>query len=340
MARTAAILRALGRALRRDQKSIAAVVGNNFFIVTVLVLQEAGAFLYLILGLILLFTLSTDPLRKIPVSRLGLWPLERRERWMLRAASPWVNPMTWLIGASAVWVARGKVTLGLWGLCAGLIAASFVLSALPLGPRGNLWRRMPRFPEPLNHLIRKNLREMLSTLDFYVALLLSLATLAYRVLGPRLPQEALMPLTLLVIVALSSYAQCLFGLDGESGLERYRLLPVRGWQVLLAKDAAFLVLAILVTLPLAPLAGFGAALVALAVGHHATVNHQREQTRWRFSAGAPVVEGLVQCALIATAGSSVGHSPWMMAPCVAAWAGSVWWYGRQWDGADHSGDMP
>src|SRR5580704_12980490 len=101
MARTAAILRALAQALRRDQKSIAAVVGNNFFIVTVLVLQEAGVFLYLILGLILLFTLSTDPLRKVPTSRLDLWPLERRERWMLRAGSPWVNPMTWLIGASA-----------------------------------------------------------------------------------------------------------------------------------------------------------------------------------------------------------------------------------------------
>jgi hypothetical protein len=331
MARTAAILRALAQALRRDQKSIAAVVGNNFFIVTVLVLQEAGAFLYLILGLILLFTLSTDPLRKIPASRLGLWPLERHERWMLRAASPWVNPMTWLIGGSAVFVVRGKITVGLWGLCGALVAASFVLSALPLGPRANLWRRMPPFPEPLNHLIRKNLRGMLSTLDFYAALLLSLSALAYRVWGPPLPREALMPLTLLVVVALSSYAQCLFGLDGESGLERYRLLPIRGWQVLLAKDAAFLVLAVLVVLPLAPLAGFSAALVALAVGHHATVNHQREQIRWRFSAGAPVVEGLVQCALIATAGSSVEHSAWMIAPCMAAWAGSVWLYGRQWD---------
>jgi hypothetical protein len=337
MARTAAILRALGRALRRDQQSIVSVVGNNFFVVTVLMLQDAGAFLYLILGLTLLFPLSTDPLRKIPASRLSLWPLERRERWLLRAASPWVNPMTWLIGAGAVWVARGKVTVGLWALCGGLIAVCFVLSALPIAGRGGLWRgglwrNLPRFPWPLNHLIRKNLRGMLSTLDFYVALLLSLAALAYRASGLSLPAEALMPMTLLVIVALSSYAQCLFGLDGDSGLERYRLLPLSGWQVLLAKDAAFLTLAILVVLPLAPLAGFGAALVALALGHNATVNHQREQTRWRFSAGAPLMEGLVQCGLIAMAGSSVAHSVWMIAPCAAAWAGSVWWYGRRWDG--------
>jgi hypothetical protein len=331
MARTAAILGALGRALRRDQQSIVSVIGNNFFVVTVLMLQDAGAFLYLILGLILLFPLSTDPLRKIPASRLSLWPLERGERWMLRAASPWVNPMTWLIAGGAIWVARGKVTVGLWGLCGGLIAACFLLSAFPLAPRGNLWRSVPRFPGPLNHLIRKNLRGMLSTLDFYVALLLSLAALAFRAWGARLPPEALMPMTLLIIVALSSYAQCLFGLDGESGLERYRLLPVSGWQVLLAKDAAFLALAVLLVLPLAPLVGFAGALVALAVGHHATVNHQREQVRWRFSAGAPLMEGLVQCALIAMAGSSVGYSAWVIAPCAAAWVGSVWWYGRKWD---------
>jgi hypothetical protein len=55
--------------------------------------------------------------------------------------------------------------------------------------------------------------------------------------------------------------------------------------------------------------------------------------RWRFSSGAPLVEGLTQCALIAMAGSSVGYSLWMLAPCLAAWAGSVWWYGRRWDGS-------
>jgi hypothetical protein len=333
MARTATILSALARALRRDQQSIVSVVGNNFFVVTVLLLQDAGGFLYLILGLILLFPLSTDPLRKIPASRLGLWPMERRERWMLRAASPWVNPMTWLIGAGAVWVARGKVTAGLWGFCGALIVACFVLSALPIAPRGGLWRPMPSFPGPLNHLIRKNLRGMLSTLDFYVALLLSVAALAFRAWGMKLPEAALIPMTLLVVVALSSYAQCLFGLDGDSGVERYRLLPLSGWQVLLAKDAAFLSLAVVLVLPLAPIAGFGAALVALAVGHHATLHHAREQVRWRFSGGAPLMEGLAQCALIAMAGSSVGHSVWMMAPCVAAWVGSVWWYGRRWDGA-------
>ena len=89
MARLAAILVALGRALGRDLKSSWSLKGNNFFIVSVLVLQDAGAFIYLIVGLVMLFPLSTDPLRRIPASRLNLWPLDRRERCILRAASPW-----------------------------------------------------------------------------------------------------------------------------------------------------------------------------------------------------------------------------------------------------------
>jgi len=75
-----------------------------------------------------------------------------------------------------------------------------------------------------------------------------------------------MAMTVLVVVALSSYAQCLFGLDGAGGWSRYRLLPLRGWQILAAKDAAFLLVTAVLVAPLAPLAGMGAALVALAMG--------------------------------------------------------------------------
>ena len=42
MARIAAILKALATAYRRDQKSLESVVGNNFFLVTALLLQKAG----------------------------------------------------------------------------------------------------------------------------------------------------------------------------------------------------------------------------------------------------------------------------------------------------------
>ncbi len=329
MARPFAILRALALAYRRDWTAFQSLAGNNFFLITVFLLGKAGTFVYLIMGLVLLFPLSTDPLRKIPPSRLALWPLNRRERWVLRLASPWINPLTWGLAGLAVWGAGRTLTVGLWAIIAGLFAGAFLLSAVPLPSGKGMWRRVPQFPGPLNQLVRKNLREILTTLDFYCALILSLAALLYRWFGPPLPPEAFMAMTVLVVGAMSSYAQCLFGLDGEGGLSRYRLLPVRGWQLLLAKDVAFLAVVIPLTLPLAVLPGTGAALVALAVGHAPAVEHPRPQTRWRFSTGGALGNGAIQLiALAMTASGIFSTSTWFLAPAVAAWGVSLWWYGR------------
>src|SRR5205823_12599907 len=106
----------------------------------------------------------------------------------------------------------------------------------------------PNLPGPLNHLVRKNLREILSTLDFYCALILSLSAAGLRAAGAAMPADAFMAMALLVVLALASYAQCLFGLDGEGGLGRYGLLPLKGWRMLAAKDAAFLLVALALTL--------------------------------------------------------------------------------------------
>ena len=335
MARPFAILRALALAYRRDWTAFQSLAGNNFFLITIFLLGKAGTFVYLIFGLVLLFPLSTDPLRKIPPSRLALWPLDRREHWLLRLISPWINPLTWGIAALAIWGAGRTITVGLVGLIAGLFAAVFLVSALPL-PSGagmssisSMWRHMPQFPGALNQLVRKNLREILSTLDFYCALILSAAVLLYRIFVPGLPPEALLAMTVLVVAAMSSYAQCLFGLDGEGGLSRYRLLPVRGWQLLLAKDAAFLAVVIPLTLPLAPLAGIGGALVALAIGHSPAVEHPRAQTRWRFSTGGALGNGLVQMVAIAMTASGIYSTTlWFLPLAAAVWMLSVYWYGR------------
>jgi hypothetical protein len=278
----------------------------------------------------MLFPLSTDPLRKIPPSRLPLWPLSRREWWLLRIASPWINPMTWGIAALAIWGAGRAMTVQLWAMIAGLFVAAFVISSLPLPRGGGFFRRVPNFPGPLNQLVRKNLREILSTLDFYCAAILSAAMLAFRCFGPPLPPEALMAMTVLVVGALSSYAQCLFGLDGEGGLSRYKLLPIRGWQLLLAKDAAFLAALVPLLVPLAPVAGVGGALIALAVGHAPAVNRSQEQTRWRFTTGGALGNGVVQMIGIAMTVSAIfSTSVWFLGVAVAAWMGSVWWYGRE-----------
>ncbi len=338
MAPVAAVLTAVGRALRRGQKSVWSVAGNNFFLVSAVVMQDAGVFIYLLIGVVILFPLSADPLLKIPAPRLKLLPLTGRELWILRAASPWVNPVTWAIAALGIWAARGKVTAGLWGLAAGMVAAALALSAFGVAPGYGLWRHVPGFPGRLNQLVRKNLRQMLSTLDLCCAVLLAAAAAAFRLTMPALPPDAILILTVLVVLALSSYAGALFGLDGAGGRSRYRLLPVPGWQLLAAKDAAFLAIVVPLTLPLAPLAGLSAALVALAASRNRAVNLPREQVRWRFSTGAGNLEdamgGLAQAGVMIMAAASVYFvSPLFLAPCIAAWAGSLWWFGRTLDRA-------
>ena len=332
MARPVAILKALATAYRRDWTALQSLTGNTFFLLTLLLLRQAGVFVYLIIGLVVLFPLSTDPLRKIPASRLGLWPLTRRDQWLLRLAAPWLNPITWLLAAGAAWWAGRTISVGLWAAVAGLFAIAFALSHLPSPGHTPMWRRMPSIPGRLGQLVRKNLREILSTLDFYCAAALSAAALAWRLFGSPLPREAFMAMTVLVVGALSSYAQCLFGLDGEGGLSRYRLLPVRGWQLLLAKDIAFLLAAVALALPLAPLAAVAGALAALAFGHSPAVEHPREQVRWRFTTGGALGNGIVQAIAMAMAVSTeFSYGIAVLPAAAAAWAASLWWYGRAMD---------
>ncbi len=332
MARTAAVLRALGTAFRRDWQSISSIGVNVFFPVTVFMLGRAGGYIYILIGLVMLFPMSGDPLRKIPPSRLLLWPLDRRDRVLLRLASPWLNPVTWILAALAAWVARGHITFGLWALAAGLVVAGFLLSGLPSAGKPFFWRRIPSCPGPLEQLIRKNIREILSTLDFYVALLLSLTGLAYRLARLHLPPQAYADLDLLVLLALTSYTQCLFGLDGQGGISRYRLLPLRGWQILASKDLALLAVLLLLFLPLAPLPGLGGAMVCLALGHSPSVQEPREQTRWRFSTGVSLGYSIVQVAATAAAWGAIAFSsPLFFFACLLIWTASTFWYGKRLD---------
>jgi hypothetical protein len=210
------------------------------------------------------------------------------------------------------------------------VAAGFLTSAIPRGS-GSMWRTMPRFPSPLNQLIRKNLRGMLSTLDFFCGALVALAGLLWRAAG-LLPPEAFFPLTMIASLAISTCALTLFGLDGAAGMTRYRLMPAHGWQILLAKDVAYLAMALLLALPLSIPGCLGAAFIALAIGHRTSVRTPRTQTRWRFQSGPSFGDAITQILPMTTAGASVVYkSPWLLLPCIAAWAISTWWFGREID---------
>jgi len=185
-------------------------------------------------------------------------------------------------------------------------------------------------------LVRKSLREMMLTLDFYLAILLGLSGAAYRIFLP-FPDEGRMVMTLLIVLSLSSYAQCLFGLESKGGLTRYRLMPVEGWRIFAAKDTAFLLVIAVVTAPLSLATGLSAGFAALALGHMDSIREGREQTRWRFSSGVSLGSGATQVIAICGAGVTAFRvSPLILIPCGLLCAASAWRFGRKLGGENLS----
>jgi hypothetical protein len=303
VARVFAILKAVSKSFTRGRKSLGASVANHFLVSVAYLLQVAGAFIFAIVAVLLLFPLSADPLRTVPADRLKLWPLTVGEHRALRALAPWLNWMTWVVAGLAIWAMRGTISYGLLAAGSAIFLAGFLLPSYVGTPSGLLLLYVPGIPGPLRELTRKNLRQILCRLDVYLALLIVVSTSIYRVWGSeRLPEQALLMLSLLVVLVFSSHASGLFDSDGDGGMTRYRLLPVRGWQVLLAKDAALFLVVLVLTLPMAPLPALSGVLAMTAVGHGSSVMMRRPLARWRFSVGAPILMyGVIQLVAISMA---------------------------------------
>ena len=240
-----------------------------------------------LLGFLLLFPLSSDPLDKIPPERLGSWPLTGRERYALRLVSLLLNPVLWL----ALLLLLKTATLGFALLFLAFVVAGQFFSRFA-GFTAVI--RIPLLPGRFGGLVVHNIRQMMSVLDTWVAIVLGLVAGAYRVMSPHPDSEALPILGMLVALALSTHAQSLFGLDSASAMTRYALYPLRGWQILLAKDLASLGILLLLVLPLSPWPALTFALTSLAVGHHSSVMLSLPQRRWRFTGGRLLPVGALQ----------------------------------------------
>ncbi len=342
MAPLSAILKAVRRAVQRDLGTFRSIRVNNFFLFVALIVYGSlnsgvqpisAAPFFLLLGFLLLFPLSSDPLKRIPPDRLILWPLSKTQHWQLRMASLALSPVIWI----AVLLLAVKVRV--------FAAVSFVGVAMVMqfaivlsnrmekrNPHWNFLRFVPQFPGPFGGLIRNNVRHLLSLLDFYIAFLLSLGGCAYRVLNAHPDPAAFRILAILVALALSTYTQSLFGLEFGSGITRYHLLPLRGWQILLAKDVAFLGVLLLLVLPLDPLCGLCFGFVSLAVGHHSSVLMRLPQQRWRFTGGRLLPIGLVQILASMAAGmEEQQHGTVVFALSAAICFFSLACYGTLWD---------
>jgi hypothetical protein len=287
-----AILRALSRTIRRDLGSFAALKVNNFFLFVLFLTysnvlyhqQPHSAYPFLLLvGFLLLFPMSSDPLAKIPAARFGLWPLDAAQRLALRLASVAISPVFWIALILLLLTAR-SLALAFVGLAIAMQAAIMAAGS----PRWSTGMRLG-FPSKLGPLIAAAIRQMLTLLDTYIALLLAIAGCAYRFLF-HAPDPAAYPIfALLIALALSTYAQCLFGLDSSSALTRYRLLPLPLWQILMAKDIAYLAILVVLVAPLSMTVGLTSGLVALAIGRYSSVHRRNPQYRWRFTGGRVII---------------------------------------------------
>lgn len=347
MRAVAAILKALRRAVGRDLGTIQSIKVNNLFLFVALLAYGAlnvgqppkSAYpFFLLLGFLLLFPLSSDPLGKIPAARLALWPLTTAQRLGLRFASLALSPAAWIGMLILARTARPLAALGFCGLAVAMQAAAALgRHAARRDPHWDLPRHISQFPGRLGGLVRKNVREILSLLDPYAALLLSVGGGLYRVFGRQPDAEAFAIIGLLVALTMSTYAQSLFGLEiGSgmgSGMTRYRLLPLRGWEILLAKDAAFLLVLGALLLPLTEGPGITFGLAALGLGHHSSVLLELPQQRWRFTGGRLLPVGALQ----AVGGMALGFQEYehgwpVLALTAIGYFASLGYYGRRWEG--------
>jgi hypothetical protein len=339
VARLTAILSALGRAVRRDLGTFRTLKTNNFFLFILLMLDGAASShvepkssypLLLLLFVVLLFPLSADPLDKVPPTRLALWPLSPRERIILRLMSVALSPVLWFaIGLMLFKHVRPGIAIAFLTAAVGVQFIATLARSLSIG---NPFGFIPPFPSRLCGLIRNNVRQMFTVLDVYIAIMFSIGGAAYRWLAVA-PQPAAFPiLSLMVALAMSTYAHVLFGLDqSSSATTRYRLLPLRGWQILLAKDITYFGILTVLVLPLDPLPGLTFGLFALAVGHHQSVINPTRMRRWRF-AGTRVFPAVLQAVGGIILGFSESrHGPGFLAASAAIYLLSLFFYGWRWE---------
>jgi hypothetical protein len=311
-------VRALLKSVRRDLAGYASLKTNNFFLFVVLMIWGAlnsglapiASYPFLVaLGFLMVLPASGDPLQKIPSVRLGLWPLTPSARIALRILSLALNPAFWIL---AVLIALRS---------GAAIAAGFVVAILALRLAGS-----PRLGRPgkvvcPTWLITNNVRQMFSLLDTWLALAIGWGGGLWRLLARHPDPASFSILGLLAALALSTYAQCLFALDGDSGKTRYRLLPAQGWRIVIAKDAAFLGVLLIAVLPLSVPRALAFGLTALALGRYPSLHLRLAQERWRFTSGR-VLWGILQC----VAGIALPLS--IAAPLYLI---SLGWAGREWD---------
>ncbi len=211
-----------------------------------------------------------------------------------------------------------EIRLNLWPLPAGQSKFLRIFSRPESHASPWLWRLLPTL----------ELRQILRTLDFWLAAIIALSGTAYRYLYASPDPEAFPVLSLLVVLALSTLAQNLFALDGMPGRIRWRLSPSRGYRILARKGVVLVALALLLTLPLSPVGALAGMLASLAIGHHFSVFSQIDSPPWRFTMGEFLPYGFLQVIGLFSCGISTARGDLSyLALAGVAYVGSMLFYG-------------
>lgn len=194
--------------------------------------------------------------------------------------------------------------------------APFTQPAVQSSPR--LWKILPWL----------EMRQILRTLDFWLAAMLAVLGTSYRFFYTKADPSAYPVISMLVVLALSTLAQNLFALDGVGGRFRWKVAPVRGYRILVRKGAAVLAISLILTAGLDPIAALAGMLAALSIGHHASVFSPLDSGAWRFSTGQFFPHGFFQAIGMFSCGISTARGEWMyLAIAASAYGLSVLIYG-------------
>ena len=176
-----------------------------------------------------------------------------------------------------------------------------------------------RLPGRLGPLVQKEQRAVSQVLDVWMVLLLSLAAAAVSFFASA---SSIFRQTMFVIVCAMNanvMLNCL-GLDRPAGLTRYLILPIRGKDLLLAKNVALMVIMAVQLLPLLAIGAWQSGFIQLGVetvvaflliaahlawGDVVSVFEPRRTEPYRFTSSGDPVTALVSALIGSTPGVSV-----------------------------------
>jgi hypothetical protein len=268
-------------------------------------------------------SLSSDRLRRFPVGARSLLTLTLLSRFLSPLA--WLATIVSLVGLSPLLSAPHPLL--------GILSALFVLAltiavGMVVSQASGRWARrrrarratsIARLPGRLGPLVQKEQRAVSSVLDLWMVLLLSLpaAALSFYASFSSTSRQAM----LVIVCALNANVtlNCL-GLDRPAGLTRYLILPIRGTDLLLAKNVA---LTVVVAVELMLLLAIGAwqsgviqlgadmlVAVVLVLSHFAwgnvvSVFEPRRTEPYRFMSAADPVTMMVSVLIGSASGVAV-----------------------------------